>query len=227
MKETDSNNKEYLQPTYVINSDHDDIIRFAEEAVDGASDPIEKARRIFYQVRDKIVYDPRVPFFLPEHYRASNVLAMGRGYCVTKACLLCATARAVGIPSRLGLADIRNQGASKQLIDMMGCDIFTFHGYAEFFLNGRWIKATAAFDLPIFKRHNVAPAEFDGVNDVVYPSHTLSGAPYVDYLKYHGSFADLPLEMILNGWKEQYGEDRVKGWKETFEGGVGLPNIQP
>jgi len=45
---------------------------------------------LYYAVRDGIWYDPYYPFYLPEHYRASNVLKSGRGYCVCKASLLCA-----------------------------------------------------------------------------------------------------------------------------------------
>ena len=122
----------------------------------------------------------------------------GRGYCVTKAaCLLCAMGRALGIPSRLGLADVRNSGASKQVIEMMGTDIFSYHGFTEFYLNGKWVKATPAFDSSVFPRHNIAPVEFDGIKDAVYPSHDLSGNPYVEYIRYHGSFVDVPLNDLL------------------------------
>jgi transglutaminase-like putative cysteine protease len=210
--------EQYLRPTEVIDSDNPEIIRFARETVGDASDPVEQAKRLFYQVRDTIAYDPRTPFFLPEHYRASYVLKAGRGYCVPKACLMCAAARALGIPARLGLADIRNHGASGQLVEMMGCNLFTYHGFAELYLNGKWVKATVAFDLPIFQRHNVAPAEFDGAHDAVYPAHTLSGEPYVEYVRYHGSYADLPLDDLLAAWKATYGEDRVQFWMKAFTG---------
>jgi len=207
---------EYLRPTDVIDSDHEEVIRFAREVVGETMGPLERAQKLFYAVRDKIVYDIRTPFFLAEHYRASNVLGRGRGFCVPKACLLCAVGRAMGIPSRLGLADIRNRGASKQVVDMMGCDVFAFHGFAEFYLDGKWVKATPAFDMPIFLRHNIAPVEFDGKHDAVYPSRTLKGDPYVDYLTYHGSFADLPLEALLDAWRKQYGEERVHQWMKAF-----------
>ena len=121
-------------------------------------------------MRDNIAYDPRVPFYLPEHYAASTILKNGRGYCVQKACLLYAVGRAAGIPSRLGFADIRNHGASPEIVEMMGCDIFAYHGYTEFFLNGRWIKATPAFNMAVFEKHNIAPVEFDGRNDAVFPA---------------------------------------------------------
>ncbi len=208
--------KEYLEPTSIIDSDNQEIIQFAKEAVVNAKNQIEQSQGIFYAARDSVLYDIRTPFFLPEHYKASNVLKRGRGYCVTKACLLCAMGRALGIPSRLGLADIRNRGASKQVIEMMGTDIFSYHGFTEFYLNGKWVKATSAFDSSVFPRHNIAPVEFDGTKDAVYPSHDLSGNPYVEYITYHGSFADVPLNDLLDGWRKHYGEDRVQFWMTYF-----------
>jgi transglutaminase-like putative cysteine protease len=208
---------QYLVPTDVLDSDHPDVVQFVKSTVDGITDPVERARRLFYAVRDQILYDPRVPFYLPEHYRASNVLKWKRGYCVPKACLLCAAGRAGEIPSRLGFADIRNKGATKEVIDMLGCDIFTYHSFVEFHLEGKWVRATPAFDAPIFLRHQIAPVEFDGRSDAMFPREDLNGNPYVEYLAYLGSFADLPLEPILASWKKYYGPDRVSLWMETFE----------
>jgi len=204
-------------PTYVLDSDNPDVVRFVKETVDGATDPIERACRLFYAVRDQIAYDPRVPFYLPEHYKAGNVLKWKRGFCVPKACLLCAAGRAAGIPSRLGFADIRNRGASKQMVELMGCDIFTFHSFVEFHLEGRWVKATPAFDMAVFLRHNITPVEFDGKSDALYPPEDLDGNPYVEYLTYHGSYADLPLEALLESWRKHYGPDRVNHWTEVFQ----------
>ena len=102
----------------MIDSDHKTILQHATDIVNNVGeDPIEKAIKLFYAVRDEIWYDPYSPFYLPEHYRASNVLKNGLGYCVPKASLLCALGRACGIPSRVGFADVRNHLATKQLID--------------------------------------------------------------------------------------------------------------
>jgi transglutaminase-like putative cysteine protease len=217
MTSQDNSLDQYLQPTPILNSDHPDIIAFTKKTLNGATAPEEQARKLFYAVRDNIAYDPRVPFYLPEHYAASTILKNGRGYCVQKACLLCAVGRAAGIPSRLGFADIRNHGASPEIVEMMGCDIFAYHGYTEFFLNGRWIKATPAFNMAVFEKHNIAPVEFDGRNDAVFPPRDLDGNLYVEYLTYHGTSADLPLDDIMAGWRKVYGAERVKLWKGLFE----------
>ena len=217
MSNQDRTMEQYLCPTRVINSDHPRVAAFVEEALDKVTDPVERARRLFYAVRDGIVYDAKVPFYLPEHYAASTILKNGRGYCVQKACLLCAAGRAAGIPSRLGFADIRNQGASQEIIEMMGSNIFAYHGFTEFFINGLWVKATPAFDMAVYAKHNIKPVEFDGKSDAVFPACDLNGNPYVEYLTHHGSSADLPLDDIMAGWDKIYGEDRVKLWKGMFE----------
>ena len=123
--------KKYLTPTAIIDSDHRAIIAYAREVIRGSKDPVEQAISIYYAVRDGIWYSPYYPFYLPEHYRASNVLKSGRGYCVCKASLLCALGRACGIPSRIGFADVRNHLATKQLIEFLGTDLFVYHGFVE------------------------------------------------------------------------------------------------
>ena len=217
MTHLDETTKQFLRPTVVVDSDNPIIVSYAAKVLNNVVDPVERARKLFYAIRDNIVYDAKVPFYLPEHYVASTILKNGRGYCVQKACLLCAVGRASGIPSRLGFANIRNYGASQELIDLMGTNIFAYHGYTEFLLKGTWIKVTPAFDMTVFGKHNIEPVEFDGVHDAVFPPHDLSGNPYVEYMTYHKTSADLPLNDLLAEWRAIYGEDRVKFWMEMFE----------
>ena len=217
MTHHDQSIDQYLRPTAVVDSDNPDIVSFAEKVLKGVADPVERACKLFYAVRDDIVYDAKVPFYLPEHYVAGTVLKNGRGYCVQKACLLCAVGRAVGIPSRLGFANIRNHGASRELVDLMGCNIFAYHGYTELLLNGTWVKVTPAFDMTVYEKHNIEPVEFDGRNDAVFPSQDLNGNPYVEYITYHDPSADLPLDDLLAEWRKIYGEDRVNFWMDMFD----------
>jgi hypothetical protein len=94
----------------------------------------------------------------------------------------------------------------------MGTDIFAYHGFVELHLDNAWIKATPAFNLEIYKKHHIAPVDFNGKDDAIFPSHDLHNNPYVEYLTFHGSFHDLPLEQILRGWRNTYGDDRVDAW---------------
>ena len=74
---------EYLKPTPVIDSDSKTIIDYAMSAIaDADDDPISKAIKLYYAVRDGIWYDPYTPFYHPEHYQASNVLKRGRHFCI-------------------------------------------------------------------------------------------------------------------------------------------------
>ncbi|MCP4675680.1 MAG: transglutaminase domain-containing protein [Deltaproteobacteria bacterium] len=208
---------EYLSPTDIIDSNHERIIEYAGKVAGDETDPAKVAVRLYYAVRDGIWYDPYVPFHLAKHYRASSVLEKGRGYCVYKASLLCALGRARGIETRVGFADVRNHLATRQLVEFMGTDIFACHGYSEFFLGGKWIKATPAFNVELCKRHGVAPLEFDGIHDSVFQPFDLEHNQFMDYVKDRGTFADIPIDVILDGWKEVYGEDRVQAWIEIYE----------
>jgi transglutaminase-like putative cysteine protease len=208
----------YLLPTAVIDSDHPSIVDFANQSIVGRDDdPVAKAVALYYAVRDGIWYDPYYPFYLPEHYRASNVLKSGRGYCVCKACLLCALGRACGIAARVGFADVRNHLASAQLLEMMGTDLFVYHGFTEFYLRGKWVMATPAFNKELCLKHKVAPLEFNGREDSIFQPYNLEQKKFMEYVTYHGSFADIPVERIVKGWEAAYGEDRVRLWINTFE----------
>ena len=210
--------EKYLLPTAIIDSDHKDIIGYAKEATkECGDDPVTKAVRIYYAVRDGIWYDPYYPFYLPEHYRASNVLKSGRGYCVCKASLLCAVGRACGIPSRIGFADVRNHLATRQLIEIMGTDLFVFHGFTEFLLGGKWVIATPAFNRELCERHKVIPLEFNGREDSIFQPYNTEKKQFMEYVTYHGSFADIPVELIVAGWKKAYGMERVRNWISEIE----------
>lgn len=209
---------DFLTPTAILDSDHPRVVAFAEKCLHGvASDPVARAVALYYAVRDGIRYDPYSPFYLPEHYRASVVLKRGRGYCVSKASLLCALGRAAGIASRIGFATVRNHLATRQLIDFLGSDLFVYHGFTEFFLNGQWVKATPAFNVELCDRFGVAPLEFDGRSDSIFHAFNTEDKPFMEYLAQHGSFADVPLAEILSQWKNAYGVDRVEGWIAAYD----------
>lgn len=208
---------EYLQATDIIDSNHPDIQAFAAEKSAGAKNPVDRAVRLYYGVRDGIRYDPYCPFFKSEHYRASNVLKEGRGFCIQKVSLLCAAARASGIYARAGFATVRNHLATRQLLEYIGSNIFTFHGYTEFYLEGKWVKATPAFNKELCERHGVAPLEFNGREDSMFQPYTADRKKFMEYLEFHGTFADIPVHEIVHAFEKTYGRERVLGWIESLE----------
>lgn len=214
--------KEYLTPTTIIDSDRPEIIRYAMDSIGRTEDPVERAVKLYYTVRDRIWYDPYCPFYLPEHYRASNVLKRGRGYCVSKASLLCALGRACAIPSRVGFATVRNHLVTKQLLEFLGSDVFVFHGFTEFYLEDKWVKATPAFNIELCEKHKVTPLEFNGRKDSIFQPYNLEKKQFMEYVAFHGSYADIPVAQIVAAWKEAYGKDRVGRWIELHERGQAL-----
>ena len=141
----------YRRPGDLIDSQHPKIIAYASGVAGEGSDQ-ERALRLYYAVRDGLRYDPYNTPMKREAYRASTTFAAGHGYCVNKAGLMAATCRAVGIAARVGYADVRNHMTTKRLSDLMGSDTFYYHGYAEVWLRGRWVKATPAFNRELTER---------------------------------------------------------------------------
>ncbi len=209
----------YLAPTTIIDSDHPSIQRFAKEAAGDIANSADRAVKLFLAVREQIRYDPYTHFYLPEHYRSSNILKKGRGFCVPKASLLCAAGRASGIPTRLGFAIVRNHLATRQLLDLMGTDLFVYHGFVEFYLGERWIKATPAFNAELCQRHGVAPLDFNGRDDAVFQAYNTENQRFMEYLEDLGTYDDVPVALIVRGWERVYGKDRVARWIRMFEEG--------
>ena len=194
----------YLRPTRYLDADHAEIRRFAADATAGARDPIEAAVRLYYAVRDGLRYDPYSVELSPDALIASNILARARGYCVAKAGVLAATARAIGIPSRLGFADVRNHLATQRLLEMMGTDIFYYHGYTELLLADRWVKATPAFNVELCERFGVAPLEFDGRTDSIFHPYDTGGRRHMEYVHDRGTRDDMPIEELREAMARFY-----------------------
>jgi transglutaminase-like putative cysteine protease len=186
----------YLGPTPNIDCDERSIQEKARELTSSYGGTIEKAQSLFYFVRDQIKYNPYVPRHLPEHFQASKTLAKGQGFCIPKSVLFVALARAAGIPGRLGFAVIRNHLLPQGMTELLRSNLLPDHGYAELYLNGKWVKATTAFDAEMCRKHKIIPVEFDGRNHAKYHSHTLDGKLHIEYVTDRGPYEDLPLEEI-------------------------------
>jgi transglutaminase-like putative cysteine protease len=194
----------YLEPSAYVDSCADNVVEFSRRVIGGVSDPVERAVALYYAVRDEITYTPYCDFRSPETYRASGCLARGAGFCVGKAALLAASARAAGIPARVGFADVQNHLASERLKTLMGTDVFYYHGYAELHLEGRWVKATAVFDRGLCERFGVRPLEFDGREDSLFHAFDTGGRRHMQYLRHHGSSIDVPVPDIIATFERYY-----------------------
>jgi transglutaminase-like putative cysteine protease len=169
---------------------------------------VEKAKALFYFVRDEIKYNPYVLHNLAEHNKASVTLSRKEGYCVQKAILLAALARGAAIPARLGFADIRNHIIPQKLLELMhGSNLFIYHGYCELYIGQKWVKATPAFDLEMCQEHHIIPVEFDGKNNATFHRNNQKGKLHIEYVHDYGHYPDLPLEEMLEARVKVYGPD--------------------
>jgi transglutaminase-like putative cysteine protease len=193
----------YCTPGDLIDSSHPKILTFARQ-VAGDGGERDKALRLYYAVRDELRYDPYNTAMQRDAYRASNTLAAGHGYCVNKAGLMAAVCRAVGIPARVGYADVRNHMTTRRLSELMGSDTFYYHGYAELWLGGRWVKATPAFNKELTSKFGLKPLDWDGASDSIYHPFDLGGRRHMEYLAYRGVFADIPFEEIRSAFRHYY-----------------------
>ena len=199
-----------LASTRYIDASAPSIVAFSRE-VAGKGSPHDKAVRLYYGVRDYIRYDPYAVDMQPEGLSASRCLADGYGFCITKSVLLAAVARAAGIPARLGFADVRNHLATPRLIALMGTDIFYFHGYTSLYLDGRWVKATPAFNIELCEKFGVKPLEFDGREDSIFHAFDTSGRQHMEYVHDRGLFDDLPFDEIKTTFAQHYPKMSVGG----------------
>lgn len=185
----------HLAPTPAIDSEHPAIRAFAHEHARGDS-VRERAVSLYLAVRDQVRYDPYRIDLSPSGMRASTTLRQGHGWCVPKAVLMAAVARAAGIPARLGFADVKNHMSTEKLRRTMGSDLFVWHGYTELWIDGAWRKATPAFNLSLCEKFGLLPLAFDGVHDSLYHPYDRAGQRHMEYVNERGSFDDLPLERI-------------------------------
>lgn len=193
----------WLEPGEFLDSDHEAVRRFAA-AHGAASDPAARARALYLAVRDGVRYDPyKIPWGRAD-FKASRCLERGVGYCVTKAGLLAAAARAAGIPARMGFADVRNHLTTARLRALMGTDVFVWHGYAELFVQARWVKVTCAFPARLCARFGVPPLDFDGRSDALFQALDGGGRRFMEYVRDRGRRDDLPYEEIVEAMGRSY-----------------------
>ncbi len=205
-KDMDIDLSEYLAETEYIDFHHLDIQSFVSETIAHNKTAIENIVKLYYRVRDEIAYNPYITDadIDKSAFKASRTLKNKKGFCVVKAILLAASGRAIGIPSRLGFADVKNHLSSERLKYLMQTDIFAFHGYTEFYLNEKWVKATPAFDQRLCRVFKIRPLEFDGSSDSVFHEFSADGKRHMEYIKDRGSFADLPYDEMLSVFQELY-----------------------
>ncbi|WP_340152963.1 transglutaminase-like domain-containing protein [uncultured Marivirga sp.] len=195
---------QYLQPGEFINSDNPNVQKFAKIVSSGTQDDKQKVKFLYYAIRDGFRYDPFRLHFSKKEMKASSLLKRDYGYCIEKSCLFAAACRVIGIPSRLGFANVRNHIGTAKLEAVLKSDVLVFHGYAEIYLNDKWIQVTPVFNRELCEKLNVKPLEFNPDGDSIFQEYDESGSKFMEYLHQYGHFADIPYELFMSELTRHY-----------------------
>jgi transglutaminase-like putative cysteine protease len=201
----DTHPSEFLQSTTFVDSDSTEVRAFVSRALDRSNlSETEKAIGLFNAVRDRIKYDPFHIGLAEDDYRASRIAGRPSNFCVPKAILLTAALRAAGIPAAVGFADVKNHLNSPKLSDLMGTDLFIYHGYVALWLNGRMFKVTPAFNTELCQRFGVRELIFDGEHDALFHEFDTRDHRHMEYVNDRGWFADPPIAQLLAEFRATY-----------------------
>ena len=193
-----------LAATRYLDYDHPAVAELVREVTHGATSDVERAKRLFVAVRDRVRYDPYQLALGPDELTASATLLRGTAFCVPKAILLGAVLRGAGIETRLGFADVTNHLATQRLLDALKTHVFAFHGYVVARVGGREVKLTPAFDARLCAYFGVPPLEFDGENDAMLQPFDGEGRAFLEYLRERGVYDDFPYDEMMRVWAEVY-----------------------
>ena len=183
---------------------------YVEDVVAGVEQDTQRAVAVYYAIRDGILYDPYSADISVAGLKATTVLEERRGWCVSKAILLAACCRALGIPARLGYADVLNHLSTEKLRQRMKTNVFYWHGYTALYLDDRWVKATPAFNIELCEKFGLKPLEFNGRDDSIYHAFDQAGNRHMEYLHDRGQFLEPPIEAMRRTFDEYY-----PGWPDT------------
>ncbi len=206
----------YLTPSYYFDFEDENVQELIEEFKSDKLSPKEKAIGIYLKIRDNWRYNPYHLSLLKSSYKASFIAQKPDGHCIEKSILLIACLRGLQIPARIHLAKVKNHIGVERFMEKFGTDEITPHGMVDVFLEGKWLKVSPAFNKELCEKCNVATLDFDGQNDSIFHEFDKSGNKFMEYLDDYGYFEDVPVDFILNNFKENYPEimKRNKGLTE-------------
>ena len=174
----------YVMPSRFVESDSLEVQGFVTSALRdlpvGATNR-DKAIRLFEAVRDDIRYDPYCFALDEDSYRASRIAGAEAAFCVPKAILLAAC-----------------------LQELMGTDLFIYHGYVQLWLGNEAYKVTPAFNMELCERFGVKPLVFDGYHDALFHEFDEQNHRHMEYVNDRGLYFDAPMGEFLVAFKETY-----------------------
>ena len=198
-------NNDYLSPTFFIDSEAPTVRDLANQLSEDKENSVDQVISIFSYIRDNIKYNIDMAFSSgSSDFKASKSIERKKGFCIPKSITLVALFRACDIPARLHFADIINHRSPDYLMELMGTNVFYFHGYAEVFLGNKWFKLTPCFETGLCKKHNFPVCTFNGNADAIFPPFDLLKRPFIEYINDRGVYADFPLSEMVTVFQQNY-----------------------
>ncbi len=199
-----SNFDQFLFPGTYLDSDHQKVVEYTHSVVGLESDPVEQIKLLFSDIRDRFKYDPYNLNLSKEGIKSSNLLRRNYGYCIEKSGLLVSTARVLGIPGRMAFANVKNHIGTAKLEAILETNLLVFHGYAEIYLQEKWIKLAPIFNTSLCEKLGVETLDFNGQNDAVFQEYDKKGGKFMEYVHEYGSFNDIPYDMFISELMKHY-----------------------
>lgn len=194
--------QQYLRCDENFNFNHPQIALLAEQIK--ATEPKQQAIEIYYLVRDGFPYNPYTFVEGPKTFTAQFCVENAQGYCIPKAALMVALCRRLGIPAKIGFADVTNHLSSPKLTELLQTEVFSMHGYVSVYIAGKWVKATPTFNKELCAKMGTKALEFDGEQDSLFQEFTEQGQKHMEYLEDWGTFGTMPTPFILENFKKHY-----------------------
>ena len=212
----------YLVSTEYCDCHNESLKRKAQDIVNESGTRKEAALKIFYWIRDEILFNATLNIFK----KASETIDEGTvDYC-NKINLHTALLRAVGIPARMQYAQINKeilrQFVPKFLFNRIPNPIG--HAWCECFLDNEWVSCEALFDESLYAgliRENVISSkeiptiDWDGSDDLILLEEWIVArsepiSSFDDLVKYELKEVGYPPKIfcILFNWPAAFGSRR-------------------
>ncbi len=168
----------YLGPSELCDCQDPRIQTQARALIQGAGNRKEAAQRIFYFVRDRILFGM-------DHcdVRASETLDKGFGFCITKTNLQVALLRASAIPARYHQV-VLSKESLRGIIPALGLKLIPkriwWHTWCECAISEKWISCDSFLDRPLHEAlakkgtvslEQIPHIDWDGESDLNMMKH--------------------------------------------------------
>lgn len=185
--------EEFLESTKYCDSNNESLKKKVLEIVNGAETKREAALKIFFYIRDKILFNSTLKIYR----KASTTMKDGTVDYSNKINLHVAFLRAVGIPARMRYVQINKEA----LIHFIPGFLYSHipnpigHPWCECYLDEKWISCEALFDESLYagmkeknliSTNDIPSIDWDGMNDLILLKNWI-----VEYNQPIASFDDL------------------------------------